>query len=110
MVRWQLTLQHFGFLCRGQIGTRSSSNDVTQLWACVPANGNAVALASEHVAGGRAPADERRTTRSQRTIDALGATQAKLEHRLFFGCLAHARCLGGHERLEVDEIEQRGLE
>ncbi len=73
-------------------------------------DGDAVELAGQHVRGGRAAADVRGARRRQPAVEALGAAQAELEHRLSPGGVADPGRLAGDQGLEVDDGQQRGLD
>ena len=73
-------------------------------------DGDAKELAREHVAGARAAAYVGGAAGRKGAVDALGAAQAKLKDRLAAGGDIHAGCLGGDEGLEVDDVEQGGLD
>ena len=73
-------------------------------------DGNAVAAPGKHVGRGRAARHVARARNGQTAIGTLGAAQAELGDGATIGRQHHAHRLGGDERLEADDIEQRGLE
>ena len=73
-------------------------------------DGNAVAAPGKHVGRRRAARHVARARNGQAAVGTLSAAQAELCHRATIGRQHHARRLGGNERLEADDIEQRGLE
>ena len=73
-------------------------------------DGNAVATSCQHVGRGRATRHVARAGNGQAAVGTLGTTQAELGDGATIGRQHHARRLGGDERLETDDVEQRGLE
>ena len=73
-------------------------------------DGNAIAAPGKHVGRGRAARHVARARNGQTAIGTLGAAQAELGDGATIGRQHHARRLGGDERLEADDVEQRGLE
>ena len=73
-------------------------------------DGNAVAAPGKHVRRRRAARHVARARNSQAAIGTLGTAQAKLGDGATISRQYHARRLGGDERLEADDVEQRGLE
>src|SRR5262249_29208750 len=67
------------------------------------------ALPGERIRGGHAAANEGRAAGAQATIGPLRAPQPELDDRIALRGQADARGLGGDERLEVDDVEQRRL-
>ena len=63
----------------------------------------------ERVRGRVAASDEGRARRRQPAVDALRAAQAEVEHLVAARGERHARGLRRDERLEVHEVEERGL-
>ena len=73
-------------------------------------DGNTVAAAGKHVGRGRAASHVACARNGHAAIGTLSATQAKLRNGTAVGRQHHARRLGGDERLEADDVEQRRLE
>ena len=66
--------------------------------------------AGENVGGGAAAADVGGPARGEGAVDALGAAQAELHHRIALGRDTDAGRLGRDQGLEVDDVEQRRLD
>ena len=73
-------------------------------------DGDAVTAPGKHVRRGRAAGNVARAGDGQTAIGTLGAAQAKLGDRTAIRRQHHACRLGGDERLEADDVEQRRLE
>ena len=73
-------------------------------------DGNAVDLASKEVRGGACAGYVGCASHRETTVGSLGAPQAKVGDRMALCRANHARGLGGHEGLEVHEVEQGGLD
>ena len=67
-------------------------------------------LSGQHVQVDVAAADVGGPRGRDAAVDALGPPQAELDHLVALGGQADARGLGGDERLEVDEVQERRLE
>ena len=74
------------------------------------ADGDAEDLAGQDVRGGVAAADVGRPAGREGAVDALGPPQAEFQHRLAAGRQHQPRGLGGDQRLEVDDVQKRGLQ
>ena len=73
-------------------------------------DGDAVTAPCKHVRRGRAAGHIACAGDGQAAIGTLGTAKAKLGDGATIGGQHHARRLGGDERLEADDVEQRGLE
>ena len=73
-------------------------------------DGDAVTAPGKHVRCGRAAGNVARTGDGQTAIGTLGTAQAKLGDGTAIRRQYHACRLGGDERLEADDVEQRRLE
>ena len=73
-------------------------------------HGDAVELAREDVRRGGAACDVGGAGHGETAVRTLCATQAEVGDRTSLGGADDAGGLGGDERLEVDEVQQRGLE
>jgi hypothetical protein len=75
-----------------------------------PLDRDAEQLPGEDVRGGIAAAHPGGPGRGERAVDPLRTAQAELAHVVLPRREADARRLGGDERLEIDQVEQRGLQ
>ena len=73
-------------------------------------DGNAVTAPGKHIRRGRAAGNVARAGDGQTAIGTLGAAQAKLGDGTAVRRQHHTCRLGGDERLEADDVEQRRLE
>ena len=73
-------------------------------------DGDAVDLSGEHVRGRGGAGDVARASNGEATVRTLGAAQAEVGDRVTLGGPHHTGALGRDERLEVHEVEQRGLD
>ena len=83
---------------------------MTQLWAWVPLTGNVELLAGENVRGRDAASEVGGAAGAESTVGTLRAAKSELEDGIALGGFADARCLGGDEGLEVDDVEEGGFD